>query len=144
MRLIFVFLLFIAALSTACAQALYSSVQAEYTVSGVEFGGGILAASGKGYGMGMFYQSSSVNTPELHKSSFYGLEFQAPLAKSPNLSFYANVRAGLTANRFAVIAPGLETQVTLTRRISLGFRMGLRMNYPSFSGKIMVKLSGNN
>jgi len=130
------------ALNSYCnAQSMLLSALTEYTVAGPQYGVSMMYESKKQLGAGVFYQMD-VNLPleTKTKNTFYGGQFQIPIAKAEKLSFYATLRCGLVNDTFVVVVPGVETSIKAGKRLRIGFGMSLRMNYPSVSGKLSWKL----
>lgn len=129
------------AMTLAFGQDLVSALQVEYTVAGLQYGGSLMYEAKSKLGLGFFYQAPIGSLEDAHiKDQFYGVITQIPLAKSEKILFAANLRAGLVNDQFLVVVPGLETNINISKRIGIAFGMSLRMNYPSVSTKITLKL----
>jgi hypothetical protein len=116
-------------------------VQTEYTITGHQIGGAVGFESRSQWAVTAFLQGEISSGDELiKKNRFYGLQFQAPLAKTTKLSFFATLRVGLVNKDFFVAVPGLETRVRLGKRLAIGTGMAMRMGYPSISSKLLVKI----
>lgn len=123
------------------SQNLLTAAQVEYTVAGVQFGGLMMFETKKQFGSGFFYQTNRLNSSkELSTKNYYGIQLQVPLVKSSRLLFAATMRAGFVQDKFFVVVPGLETRVSIRKRFAMGWGMSLRMNYPSISTKLIIKL----
>ena len=123
------------------AQHLVVGATSELNVAGPQFGGTI-AFEFKGLSsIGIFYQTElKKNSETLKSNTLSGVLLQVPLVKSEKLALLAKARLGLSNNHFLVAIPGLETRVGITERIGIALEMGMRMNYPSISGKIYTTI----
>lgn len=132
---------------------IYSGV--EKTVSGNQYGTSMLLETYRLWAVGVFYQASlgRVGSESLvYSNPFYGMIFQAPLAKNDRISFFATLRTGLVNDDFYVMVPSLETRIDLSRQTSkrmpkpnssrygICIGTGFRYGYPSISGKVFLKL----
>ncbi len=134
--------LFIAICSyPAISQNLMIGTQAERTVAGYQYGGSLLYETSKQWAYGGFYQTAfskpNESTPQ---NLFYGIHIQVPLVTSERLSFFATFRGGLVNKQFAAVIPGLETRISISKRLSLAVGMSMRMSYPAISSKLIIKL----
>lgn len=138
--LLILFYLIICAASLI-GQNMLIGVQAEITVTGYQYGGSMLHETAEKWGYGVFYQTSlSKSYEEASKKLLYGIQLQAPLAKSERIKFFATLKGGLANKQFVVVIPGLETRVAIRNRLSIAFGMSMRVSYPAISSKIMIKL----
>lgn len=126
----------------AGAQHMALSVTTEYTVAGHQYGASLMYETSKQWGLGTFYQGEFYNYSEssLKKDVFYGVVAQAPLVQCSKLAFFGNLRAGFVNKNFFVLVPGLETRLSMSKRLALGFGMSMRMSYPSVAARVVVKL----
>lgn len=124
------------------AQNMVVQTQSEYTVGGLQHGASLQYETASQWGLGVFYQTELEIREEAYDpgSTFLGVLLQAPLAKTQRLSFFALLRTGLVNDRFVAVVPGLETRVHISHRFGTAFGMGMRMGYPSLSGKLFVKM----
>jgi hypothetical protein len=121
------------------AQNLYFSAGIEKPVTRCLYGAGLTYETKGKWGIGGFYQTSISSEPRESMSlndAFYGIIFQAPLAKSEKINFYATARCGLVNENFFVLVPGLETSVKTWRKLNTVFNMGYRVGYPSIGVKL--------
>jgi hypothetical protein len=126
--------------SIAKSQDLILGMQLETTVAGSQSGVTIMYEAKKGFGIGGFYQRDIQPSRELKTlNTFYGGQIQAPLVKSERLMLSAVLRGGFV-NQFVVVVPGLETQINIRKRLGVAIGSSLRMNYPAFSAKAVLKL----
>jgi len=124
------------------AQHVVMAPIAEKTVSGWQYGTMISFQAKSLWSIGGFYQRHFVGASDESPNGnpFYGIALNAPLVKSDKINFYYNTRAGLVDGRFIVVAPGLETELKLSRVVSFSVLMSVRMTYPSAAFKIHFKL----
>jgi hypothetical protein len=127
-------------LSNAFCQRLLTSTYAEYTVSGVQYGGAAIFATDRQWGAGIFYQTSLSSTENVNIKKYYGLTLQVPIVRTSRLLLAGTLRSGVVNDQFFVIVPGLETQIELSKKIALAVGMSVRMNYPAVSSKFIIKL----
>ena len=125
-------------LFTAGAQNLHVSVGVERTAKRALYGGMLMFESQKKFAIGVGYQAGILNeaNEDVKLSNiFYGVAFQAPIAKSERIDFFATVRLGFVNENFFVAFPGLETRIKTWRNLSTIFCMGYRVGYPSLGLK---------
>lgn len=127
--------------STICfSQQMKIAFLAEQTVGGPQYGMATGWETKNLFGLTAFYQiDAKVPVEGGEKNTFYGAQLQLPISKSDKLAFFGTLRGGLVNDKFAVVVPGLETRLNVTKRIALAFGMSIRMNYPSLSGKAIFK-----
>lgn len=126
--------------SRANGQSLLTAAYAEYTVSGVQYGGTATWATERQWGAGIFYQSSLRTTENSNIKEYYGLMLQVPIVRTSQLLLTGTLRSGIVNDQFLVVVPGLETRMELGKKIAVAFGMSVRMNYPAVSSKFIVKL----
>jgi N-acetylneuraminic acid mutarotase len=114
----------------------------EKTVAGNQYGALLMFQTKKLWSVGGFYQASLTRTGEGVQTSnpFYGISVNAPLVRAGKMNLYANGRFGVVNQNFLVIVPGLETEVRVSRWISVSALMSMRMSYPSAAARISIKL----
>jgi len=141
MKTILVVLFALVGLTSGYCQDLLLSAQAESTVAGMQAGATVMYETKKMWALGSFYQrSTSPSIEHQETNSFYGGQFQFPLVRAKRISFLGTVRAGFANNKFFVLAPGFETRINLGSRFAVGVGTSMRMNYPSVSLKLIVKI----
>lgn len=143
MKTILIIVLSIGYLS-ASAQQIVLQAGAEKTVAGNQVGTMASIESKKLWAVGVFYQvgvgqhvqerSSQILSP------FYGVVFQAPIARSEKLAFVGTLRTGFVDGKFFVVVPAVETRLRLSARIGVSIGTGMRMGHPSMTGKLFVKI----
>ena len=127
--------------ASVMGQAILIGVQTEITVAGYQYGGSMLHETARKWGYGVFYQTSlSKSYEEANKKLLYGIQLQAPLAKSERIKFFATLKGGLANKQFVVVIPGLETHISIRNRLGFAFGMSMRMSYPAISSKVIIKL----
>ena len=114
----------------------------EKTVAGNQYGTLLVLQTKKLWSIGGFYQASFTRTAEGVQATnpFYGVSISAPLVRSGKLNLFANGRVGVVNHDFLVVVPGLETEVRITRLISVSALMSVRMSYPSAAARIAIKI----
>jgi hypothetical protein len=91
--------------------------------------------------LGHFHQANFHDRGDEYEShTFTGIQLQAPLFITEKISLFASFRAGKINQLFLIAVPALETRVRLSRTTAITVGTGLRMNYPSLSAKLSVKL----
>ncbi len=109
----------------------------EMTVAGYEVGGVISYESKGAWRTGAFYQQSLPTRSEFaNRNTFWGLINSIPLVKTEKLKFYGVVRTGMVNQKFFVLTPGLETDLSVGNNLSIGAGFSIRKTYPSASLKI--------
>lgn len=121
-------------LSPAKCQTVLASVGVEKTVKRALYGGALMFEHRNKVAIGAAYQAGISNESSDGKKLsdvFYGIAFQAPIAKSNTIDFFGTVRLGFVNEDFFVALPGLETRIKTWRNLSTIFCMGYRVGYPS-------------
>jgi|GEM_PF-1315733 hypothetical protein len=105
----------------------------EKTVAGNQYGTQLLFQTKNKWNFGGFYQTSLQHSSEGIQSAnpFFGIAVSAPLVKSEKINFQFNTRCGIVNQLFVVVVPGLETELKVSKTISLSTLMSIRMSYPS-------------
>ena len=123
----------------AKGQNLHVCLGVEKTAKRALYGGILMLENRKKFAVGVAYQAYISNDAkkEIKLSDiFYGVAFQAPIAKTEKIDFFATVRLGLVNENFFVALPGLETRIKAWRNLSTTFCMGYRVGYPSLGLKL--------
>jgi hypothetical protein len=141
MKKLSLFAVIIALATSVSGQRLQTALLAERTAAGTQFGALLLYETKKQRGLGVFYQAP---VPALKEKTlnenFSGIYLQVPLARSPRLLVSGTMRGGFVSGQYVVVVPGLETRVDLGKKIAAGFGSSVRMGYPSFSARLIVKI----
>jgi hypothetical protein len=126
---------------TLKAQELVVAIQAESTVAGPQYGGTLAFELKNTIGIGAMWQTELSRKSEATiPHQLYGGYIQLPISKSKKLALLANLRVGFSDDKYLVVIPGLETRLSITKRMGVAFGMGIRMNYPAISGKIYTTI----
>jgi hypothetical protein len=126
---------------TIKAQELVVAILAESTVAGPQYGGTLAFELKNKLGIGAMWQTELSRESETAiPHQLYGGYIQVPIAKSEKIALLANVRVGFSDEKYLVVIPGLETRLSITKRLGVAFGMGMRMNYPAISGKIFTTI----
>lgn len=137
-------LLFLLASTIAQAQHLVINTGMEQTANGpeVHLSSGYRTTSE--WVFGGFLQSTwkktlseSTLTP-VHRD-WYGIYVNAPLWRCQKINVSLQLRAGLSEQRFVVATPSVETNITVTRWMSITVASGMRYSYPSLALKTQIK-----
>lgn len=114
----------------------------EKTVAGNQYGAQLVYQSKSKWSLGGFYQESILAQSDgaMSKNPFYGITLNAPIAKTDRLNFYFNTRVGFVNQVFLVVVPGLETELSVSKVVSLSAVMSMRMSYSSSMLKINIKI----
>ena len=126
-------------LSPAKCQTVLASVGVEKTAKRALYGGTLMFEHRSKVAIGAAYQACISNESYDGKKLsdiFYGVAFQAPIAKSNKIDFFGTVRLGFVNENFFVALPGLETRIKTWRNLSTIFCMGYRVGYPSVGLKL--------
>lgn len=138
------FALFILFGTQLYGQNLTFSTGLESTVAGTELHLSSGYTTRKNWGLGAFHQSklasksveSSTTTPN---GGWYGVYINAPIANTKKINVFFQLRTGINENKFIVVVPSIETNLNLTRMISLSFAGSYRYSYPAFSFKTNIR-----
>lgn len=141
-KTLFILIGFLLAASMAFSQQFKLAPTVEKTVAGNQYGSLLMYQNKRQWGFGGFYQTSlQRNSEGIHvHNQFYGIVINAPLVKSDKMNFYFNTRCGLVNQFIVVVAPGLETELKISKLISIAAAMSLRMTYPSAAARIYFKI----
>ena len=114
----------------------------EQTVMGFQKGYGLRFQTAKGLGVGILFQSNGKLSNESSGSNypFYGIETIVPLAKCNNMRFFLSPKLGFVNKNFLVLIPQVETEIKLTKNLSLGVTAGLRARESSTGAKVIIHL----
>ncbi len=126
-------------------QDLSVSTGLEKTVAGTELHLSSGYVTKKNWSLGAFHQTKMVSTTVENANGkpgpgWSGLYFNAPIANTKKINVFLQVRTGINENRFIVVVPSIETNINLTKMISLSFGSSFRYSYPAFSFKTNVRL----
>jgi hypothetical protein len=125
----------------AKAQELVIAILAESTVAGPQYGGALGFEFKSKIGIGAVWQTElSTESENTNPHQLYGGYVQVPISKSEKLALLANMRIGFSDEKYLVVIPGIETRLSVTKRLGVAFGMGMRMNYPAISGKIFTTI----
>jgi len=129
------FALTIAAITAFAAQGqqLGISLLGEKTVAGNQCGAQLSLLTKHQWCLGAFYQASwqPTNKEQPITHPFYGVSANAPLIQCDKMNFYFNIRCGVVNKYFVILAPGLETELKISKAFSVSSMMSVRMSYPS-------------
>jgi hypothetical protein len=138
---LFLALLLITLFVDLSGQDLSFSAGFEKTVAGSElhFSSGYVTK--KNWSLGAFHQMKIENMAEENTNTsgktgtWYGLYINAPIANTKKINVFFQLRTGLSENRFIVVVPSIETNINLSKVISLGIGSSFRYSYPGLSIK---------
>ncbi len=126
------------------SQNLSFSSGLETTVAGTELHLSSGYNTKKNWGMGAFHQSKLANKSlesgnTKPNDDWYGLYINAPIANTKKINVFFQIRTGINENKFIVVVPSIETNLNLTKIISLSFGSSFRYSYPAFSFKTNIR-----
>lgn len=122
-------------------QELRISAIAEKTVMGVQAGTEIGYRLKNLLTFGGFYQIN-VKGNEIHQRMFdyTGGSISFVIARCDNIMIHGVVRGGLSNRRFVIITPGIETELKLTKLLSVNLGMSIRAAEAAISTKLVLNL----
>ena len=137
-------LLFTAFILPLYGQGLSVSTGLEKTVAGTELHLSTGYVTKNHWALGAFHQSKMTSFAfegDNHRSgsSWYGFYINAPLANTKKINVFFQLRTGIIDNRFIVVVPSVETNMNITRLISVSVGSSLRYSYPAFSLKTHIR-----
>lgn len=123
------------------AQHALFSPYIEKTVAGSQYGSQLLFELKSKWSFGGFYQESMKRSEgDNSLYPFYGATINAPVMKTQRIKFFFNVRAGFVNNYFFAVAPGFETKLSFSNRLSVSLLSSIRMQSPSTALRINIKI----
>lgn len=137
----FLLLLLAIAPFAASAQSLLLAPYLEKTVAGNQYGTQLLYELRSEWSVGVFYQKSVQPSEGLNSYyPFYGAVINAPLVKSPRLTFLFSGRGGVVNDHFLVFTPGVETKIKLSKVFQFSVFTSVRMASPSAALKLSLRI----
>lgn len=130
------------ATADAKAQQVETSILAEKTIVGTQYGTALNYRSRSQWKGGVFFQSGVSKEREqvTGKQTFYGVSLSVPLAQSLPVIVSATIRGGVANERFIVLVPGIETEIRADKRVSILIGTSIRMQHVAASLTIRFNL----
>ncbi len=133
-------IIFTSFISPLYSQGLSISTGLEKTVVGTElhFSSGYFTKNN--WALGAFHQSKMTSITfesdnRKRETSWYGLYINAPLANTKKINVLLQLKTGISENKFIVVVPSIETNINVTKLISVSLGSSFRYSYPAFSLK---------
>ena len=145
MKFISLTLLFVLALAgrnLVYSQGMIIAPTVESSFAGIQ-GGGLVGFTTKKDWINAAFYLTSLHKPVSDKASkvgLYGVMSSLPLVRSSKIVFAVNVRAGVSNSRFLVVMPGVDTRVSIRKKMILIVGSSWRYGHPSINGALSFKL----
>lgn len=123
-------------------QGLKVSAITEKTVMGLQSGAELSYRFRNYIGIGFFYQKDpkTISETESGSNEFSGMNLSFPIARCEKLILSGVLRGGLSNRRFAVVTPSIETEMLISKHLSLGVGLGIRATEAAINGKLIWNL----
>jgi hypothetical protein len=134
---------FLMATLNADGQHLLLSAGAEKNIGGLAYECALAVELKSRVCLGVFLQTQvpAMTTFDFKsKQHFYGIQFEAPVATSERLGFFAGCNAGVVNEQFFALVPNVTTKVRLSKHLRFSVATGIRMGNPLINGKISLVL----
>ncbi len=125
------------------SQNMALSAGLENTVAGNELHLSTGYVTRNNWAVGVFHQMKISNIsveskPDKTNADWSGLYFNAPIANTKKINLLLQIRTGMSEHKFLVIVPSLETQLNLSKLVSVSIGSSLRYTHPAFSLKTII------
>ena len=100
--------------------------------------------------LGGFYQKAMVsNNAEpapnrVIEEKFYGFYIGISFIQTERVNVNFHLRSGSVNDQFLAITPSVFSDVMISRFLGIGMGIGMRNLQPTYSGRIILKMSGSN
>lgn len=124
--------------NVAQAQSFKLDTYVQHSVIGLQKGYAAKYVSDRGFGIGVFHQSSNNLSFEAANRNypFTGLEIEYAFAKCGNVQVIGSYKGGFVNHKFLVMVPEVTTRVKLIEYVSLG----LGTSYRAGQAAVAIKL----
>lgn len=123
-------------------QRLKMSTSIEKTIMGVQLGSVVSYEFANHFSIGGFYQKNLRGTSETdqRKYEFTGGIISVPIAQCTNIMVSGNLRAGLSNKRFVIVTPGVETEISISKLLSVSLGVSIRAAEAAISSRLIIRL----
>ncbi|MEO9967841.1 MAG: hypothetical protein ABJF11_18760 [Reichenbachiella sp.] len=143
-RIIIYFLLSILLLIThlSFGQQMRISTTAEKTIMGVQVGTQVSYRLKNNFTFGGFYQRNFRGVNEINNDvyEYAGASISHPIARCENIMISGILRGGLSNRRFVIVTPGIDTELKLTKMLSVSVGMSIRASEAAINAKLILSL----
>ncbi|MEP2512611.1 MAG: hypothetical protein ABJH72_24765 [Reichenbachiella sp.] len=143
-RLIIYLLLSVLLLIThlSVGQQMRISTLAEKTIMGLQVGTEVSYRLKNNMTFGGFYQRNLRGANEINNNvyEYTGGAFSLAIAKCENIMINAVLRGGLSNRRFVIVTPGIDTELKLTKILSVNLGMSIRAAEAAVNAKLILSL----
>ncbi|MEQ6119087.1 hypothetical protein [Reichenbachiella sp. MALMAid0571] len=100
--------------------------------------------------LGGFYQKSMTSNSgeyasnRLMEEKFYGFYIGISFIQTEHINVNFNLRTGTVNDKFLAITPSVFSDLMISRSLGIGVGLGMRNLQPTYSGRIILKMSGSN
>jgi hypothetical protein len=143
---LFIISLFILSFTELAGQDLSFSAGVEKTVAGTEFHVSSGYVTRKNWSLGGFHQmklerstSEDIIGSQTSGNGWYGVYVNAPIANTKKINVFFQLRTGISENKFIVVVPSIETNINLSKVISVSIGSSYRYSYPGVSLKTNIR-----
>lgn len=127
----------------AFGQTFSVSPYVQHTVMGLQKGLEVVTTTQKGFGAGVFYQSTrEISLKEsVSNYPFTGVSLFFPIAGScEKIAVQGSLKAGLVNEQFFALTPELITSIKLTRHLAIAVGTGFRSGEAAVSAKLNINV----
>ncbi|MEQ6119010.1 hypothetical protein [Reichenbachiella sp. MALMAid0571] len=100
--------------------------------------------------LGGFYQKSMISNSgeyasnRLMEEKFYGFYIGISFIQTERINVNFNLRTGTVNDKFLAITPSVFSDLMISKALGIGVGLGMRNLQPTYSGRIILKMSGLN
>ncbi|MEQ9379212.1 MAG: hypothetical protein RIG68_28740 [Imperialibacter sp.] len=99
--------------------------------------------------LGGFYQKAMNEQGEstyrkIVEEKFYGMYLGVSFIQTERVNVSFKVRAGSVNDKFLLLTPSVFSDVMISRSLGFGFGLGMRNLQPTYTGRLVLKLSNSN
>ena len=140
-NILIIFILILGLQISTKAQKLEAEVFLQQTVMGLQKGYSVKTVSDFGLRYGVFFQSNNHFSFKEGQSNYpyAGIDLSYPISKCGKVKLYANLKSGLVDYKFLAVSPEIESNIDITRFLSIGVGSGLRARKAAVSCKVIIK-----
>lgn len=116
---------------------------AEKTIMGLQVGTEVSYRLKNNFTFGGFYQRNFRGANEINQNvyEYAGGSISVPIARCENIMISGALRGGLSNRRFLIVTPGIDTELKLTKMLSVGAGMSIRATEAAVNAKLILSLN---
>lgn len=127
----------------ANAQSVAGEAYVQKSIIGIQKGYEFKFVGKKGFGYGVFHQSTDVTSFEAKGNNypFTGIELEVPIKRCGNLQVSGSLKGGFVNEHFLVVTPEITTKMNFGKFLAVGLGTGYRAGQSSVALKVILKTS---